>query len=203
MALLKIGSNTKLGKGIASWNIPAVLTCPGRTKECESVCYANKGLFKLQSNLHKTNMLIADTKEFVDDINKEFATGKIKAVRIHAAGDFYSERYIEKWIKIVKDNPNVKFWAYTRSWRRPELIDGLERLSKEPNIQLFASIDNECRNENIPIWLRQADIVNDFDNRENYVQCPNQKNKTITCDKCTYCFKPAGNKKINVQFRIH
>lgn len=202
MGYLKIGSNSKLGKGIASWNIPAVSTCPGRTQSCESVCYANKGLFKLQSRRYAEHYNLAESDTFVDIINAELATGKIKAVRIHAAGDFYSSDYIRKWIDIIRANPSVKFWSYTRSWRTPLRLP-LKKLAALPNLQLFASIDNESRGEKIPTWLRRADLLEDFEKRPDYVQCPNQKNKKITCEKCTYCFKDAPTIKTNIMFKVH
>jgi len=40
-------------------------------------------------------------------------------VRIHDSGDFYSPRYIEKWLRIMKwaetEMPGVGFWAYTKA----------------------------------------------------------------------------------------
>jgi hypothetical protein len=203
--LLKVGSNSKLGKSIASWNIPAVMTCPGRTKECESVCYANKGLFKMQRKLHLVNKDHADADDFVNNIKLELINKKISAVRIHAAGDFYDEAYLDKWIEIAKQNPETKFWAYTRSWRVAGMMAKLKQFGNFDNVQLFASIDGETKTnkETPPVWMRVADIVPSFDERVDYVKCPNQKNKAITCEKCTYCFKPVKGKKMHVQFQIH
>ena len=50
--------NGKLGEPIHAWSIPAIDTCPGRTRLCEPVCYATAGRFRahrvqdqLQANL--------------------------------------------------------------------------------------------------------------------------------------------------------
>lgn len=223
MTLLKIGSNTKLGKGIAGFSLPAVTTCPGRTKLCEGICYATSGFFRfrnVRTSLQRSYDASRDDG-FATLISDEIGRRKsIEAVRIHPSGDFYSVEYIVKWIDIVKSSPNTRFWAYTRSWRIPELIPKLRELAALPNIELFASIDEESgrqqspeasttgavqKNVEVPPnWLRIADVVDSWDEVDStYVQCPNLKNKSITCAKCTYCFKPSKNKKVNVVFTKH
>ena len=58
------------------------------------------------------------------------------AVRIHMSGDFYSQEYFDMWLKICESNPNVEFWAYTKSvnyW--------VNRLNNIPdNLTLTASL---------------------------------------------------------------
>ena len=53
---------------------------------------------------------------------------KAKAVRIHMSGDFYSQKYFDMWLQICEDNPEIEFWAYTKS-----LIYWVNRLNKIPN----------------------------------------------------------------------
>lgn len=224
MNLLKIGTNTKLGRGIAGFSLPAVSTCPGRTKLCEGICYATSGFFRfrnVQSSLQRSYEASRDDG-FATVVSDEIRRRRsIKAVRIHPSGDFYSVEYIAKWIDIVKSSPNTSFWGYTRSWRRPELVDKLRELAELPNIELFASIDEEAGRaqpsaetstagtvqevpEVPPKWLRIADVVDSWDEVDRtYVQCPNLKNKSITCSKCTYCFKPSKNVKVHVAFTKH
>jgi hypothetical protein len=221
--LLKIGSNTKLGQGIAGFSLPAVTTCPGRTALCEGICYATSGFFRF-SNVRRSLQSSYDASRqdgFASVISNEISRrSSIKAVRIHPSGDFYSAEYISSWISIVKSSPDTRFWGYTRSWRKPELLSKLKELSELPNIELFASIDEEAGRqpsnqkspgqdgtkvpEVPPAWLRLADVVDSWDEVDStYVQCPNLKNKDITCSKCTYCFKPSGSKKVNVAFTKH
>lgn len=209
MALLKLGTNTKLGRGIASFNLPAVRTCPGRTQLCERICYATSGFFQFPKikQVHETAWANTRHPDFVALVNDEIRRRRsIKAVRIHAAGDFYSDEYIRRWHSIASSNPSTKFWAYTRSWRIPALRSDLERFASLSNVELFASIDTETKanNEQPPGWLRQADVVDNWVNTPtDTVECPNQKNDSITCAKCTYCFKPAGNRKTHVVFKVH
>jgi hypothetical protein len=56
--------------------------------------------------------------DFVERINNELA--KVKKdkqiyIRIHDSGDFYSPTYFQKWLTIAKNNPSVRFYAYTKS----------------------------------------------------------------------------------------
>lgn len=209
MALLKKGSNTKLGKSIASFNLPAITTCPGRTRLCEGMCYADKGFYNMP-NVKRSNEAgeaAARSSVFVEEITKELVASKtIRAVRIHASGDFYSPEYLGDWITIAANNPEVKFWAYTRCWRLDEFKMPLAVFGQMPNVQLFASLDDEIKDlgEEPPQWMRTADLVQHWDNTpKDTVECPNQKNNTITCEKCTYCFKPEGQRKKHVVFAAH
>lgn len=36
-------------------------------------------------------------------------------VRIHVGGDFFNKHYMKAWIRVAKANPNVLFYAYTKS----------------------------------------------------------------------------------------
>lgn len=42
---------------------------------------------------------------------------EITHLRIHSSGDFFSQDYFDKWLQVARDNPNVKFWAFTKSIR--------------------------------------------------------------------------------------
>ncbi len=39
----------------------------------------------------------------------------ITHLRIHSSGDFFSQDYFDKWLQVARDNPTVKFWAFTKS----------------------------------------------------------------------------------------
>lgn len=208
MSLIKVSTNSKLGKRIGSFNMPAVSTCPGRTELCESICYAASGFFRFPKikRIHNECFEASKRRSFENKINRELLALNLIAVRLHASGDFYSKAYIKKWIRIAIKNPGVKIWAYTRSWRVRYLLNDLNLLSSLPNVQLFASLDQETKEsgEEPPYWLRVADITEKFgDSGPSFAECPNQKNKLITCAKCTYCFKPSGQRKQNVIFEIH
>ena len=54
--------------------------------------------------------------EMVDIINQSLPTNA-GIVRIHVAGDFFSQQYMEAWYTVALLNPNILFYAYTKSLR--------------------------------------------------------------------------------------
>ena len=54
--------------------------------------------------------------EMVDMINQSLPTNA-GIVRIHVAGDFFSQQYMEAWYTVALLNPNILFYAYTKSLR--------------------------------------------------------------------------------------
>ena len=48
----------------------------------------------------------------VEDIRRFPAS--YKSVRIHDSGDFFSEGYFKAWMEIMRELPEVKFFAYTK-----------------------------------------------------------------------------------------
>jgi hypothetical protein len=110
-------SNTKLKKdGIYSFGIPAGFTCP-YAGSCKAICYAQKGMFRFRSvQAAQARRFEATRREdFVAVMTAEITRRKVKRLRIHDSGDFYSAAYRDKWIAIAKACPEVHFYAYTKS----------------------------------------------------------------------------------------
>jgi len=111
------------------WNIPAVVTCPFRTAHCEASCYARKAERNYPDCLpcRYSNLDASKEKEFInnmimliEDILKRpsYKAAKKIVYRIHESGDFYSQEYFNKWLKIAEhfqDNKKLVFVAYTKS----------------------------------------------------------------------------------------
>lgn len=115
--------NTKMKKAsLKTWNfdVPAIKTCPFADK-CKSYCYATKGFYKMPIVSRKHNLNFDATKRpyFINLMNCEIGElkkkNKIDALRIHSSGDFYSQSYLDTWIKIIESNPDIIFYAYTKS----------------------------------------------------------------------------------------
>lgn len=56
--------------------------------------------------------------ELVDDWMAGWMTSGGAAVRIHDAGDFYSDDYLAAWLRIAAATPDVLFYAYTKEVSR-------------------------------------------------------------------------------------
>lgn len=123
-------SNSKLvktSKGgtykILTFGIPADTkvdgfnTCPG-AKACRAVCYAKQG-FYIMPNVAKAksdNLNASRQESFVPNMIAEIKRRRtFNTIRIHDAGDFYSQEYYNKWCDIARALPNHIFYAYTKS----------------------------------------------------------------------------------------
>lgn len=138
--------NEKTG---ASFSLLAGDTCPGKTKACDG-CYATSGRMAMHQYPDKrygrnTTAIIQALKagdgaqallDAVDATNS-------KTIRIHDSGDFFSPAYVRAWVEVALARPDVKFWAYTRSWRIPAISTALNYLAKLPNVALWRSTDSD------------------------------------------------------------
>lgn len=112
-------------------------TCPGATEECQSICYAARPVAEAGpvASMWLTNSLHSNVPPIPEDA---------KLIRLHISGDFDSVEYIQNWVARLIERSDVKCWAYTRSWRVPELLPDLEVLRSLNNVQLLASMDPSC-----------------------------------------------------------
>lgn len=186
--------NKKLPKDTLIFNLPARMTCPGRTEFCEKKCYALKAerLYKAVLPARQGNFEISRSAEFVrlmtDSINNQLK--HIKRVRVHESGDFYNQDYLDKWFEIASAFPGLTFYAYTKSFH-------LNFVRKPSNFVLIASFD-EATN---PAMLANYHLRSQyFDNTFTIVK----KNEEATCiQDCTVCDKCWNSKSNNLTVNVH
>jgi len=135
--------NSKLTKDTLIFNLPAGKTCPGADK-CLSTAVADQNgkrrivdgpntefrCFAASSEvqydgvyLNRKNNLDAIIDALAegncaDLINSELQkarTRKITKVRIHESGDFFNAAYLQAWIMVAQNNPNLKFYCYSKN----------------------------------------------------------------------------------------
>jgi hypothetical protein len=208
--------NSKTGRSIWCWGIPAGLTCPCKTEVCDDRCYAQKG-FYLMPNVAATlyrNYEASLLDDFVQRMTEFIRKKRVSVVRIHTSGDFYSVPYIKKWHEIVRAFPHIKFFTYTRSWRAPEYREALVTFAKaNENLNMWWSFDNETGSTRVPDPIKacymsisptdlpttKMDLVfRDYPLRGSVVKrmngvivCPpeNGATKDLTCEKCGICWR--------------
>jgi hypothetical protein len=156
--------NTKLvktakefGVRIFNFSIPAgndkksgKITCPF-AGSCLKLCYAKRGMYRFGNVERALTKRYEASKEdnFVQTITNELT--KVKKdkqiyVRIHDSGDFYSPIYFAKWLTIAKNNPSVRFYAYTKSH---SFIRGIELPENFDLIFSLGSKNDELINTDI------------------------------------------------------
>ena len=216
--------NTKLGN-IWNMSIPAVETCGGLSAACageDGKCYVLK-IYKRRPTVLKShqNTYVA-VLEALDSGDSFELPAKIHdgdVMRLHVAGDFFAPSYAYAWIKLMTENPNIQFFAYTRSWRMPEMVKCLQELANLPNMTLLLSCDRDTGYPNPVVWYgyRTAFMMVDDgdiplvqpnthvvfrDNRYAVLKrangnlvCPTENGITkTTCEQCKWCFKAQPNK---------
>ena len=184
MKKTSLENNTK----IFNFSIPAYktkagkITCPF-AKECIKYCYAQKGnytRFPMIQQLMEKKYELSKTENFINLINEEIQKKKAKYIRIHDSGDFYSVKYLNKWIQIAKDNKNVIFYAYTKSIKF--FINGL-KLPK--NLKIIFSEGSKTDTLINVNKHRHARIFKDITTLLNagYIDASNNDLKAITENK--------------------
>lgn len=127
MKKTSIKNNTK----IFNFSIPAYKTKSGKVTcpfaaACVKYCYAKKGnytRFPIVQQLMEQKYEISKQTNFNSLMNEEIRKKKAKYIRIHDSGDFYSIKYLQKWVQIAEYNKEVIFYAYTKSIKF--FVDGL------------------------------------------------------------------------------
>jgi hypothetical protein len=150
---------TKSGQRVLvrnAFGLPAGLSCPGRTRICFTVCYAAriekvyKGtLAHVLTNFHALQECGTDVERMaallrglIDDFRGDLAKyGGEPIFRMHWDGDFFSLPYAQAWAAVVRQNPDITFWAYTRSFRGQ--VNVVPILAGIPNLTLYLSVDGE------------------------------------------------------------
>lgn len=125
----KMSKSTNSTHVVYNFGIPAyrsstgLTTCP-MAGVCATGCYATMGSYTWSTVAKAYEYRLQRTlaPQFQSEVQAELdgavrragRAGKQVVIRIHDSGDFYSIGYIEKWFDIIRANPNVVFYAYTK-----------------------------------------------------------------------------------------
>lgn len=119
----KIKNTSKeFGVRLFNFGIPAYksasgkMTCPFADK-CVKFCYAKKGAYTWSNVKPAFEARYQATlkDDFVNVMIDEIKRKKATHIRVHDSGDYYSPKYLNKWLDIAKALPNVKFYSYSNS----------------------------------------------------------------------------------------
>lgn len=115
--------------GIFNWTLPAfgvTLTdgtnmnvCP-QAGACASFCYARSGTYNFSNvkrrHIQNLEYILEDPDGWFNQMLEEVQKPKMvgKHIRIHDAGDFFTEDYLHLWMKIAELTPEVTFYCYTK-----------------------------------------------------------------------------------------
>ncbi|GAA5109868.1 GP88 family protein [Haloechinothrix salitolerans] len=119
--------------GVWNWSLPAWAgrladgrtynTCPS-AGICRFVCYARSGTYRFPAvkARHEANLafVLDDPAGWEAAMNRELSTPRFtdRWIRIHDAGDFFSDDYTRAWLRIIRSHPRIMFYAYTKEVAR-------------------------------------------------------------------------------------
>jgi len=102
-------------------------SCGSQTDFCGSICYAGKleKIYKGVSRILLNNFdalrgqdfggMVEMLTEMIADFRADCVKrGAPMLFRIHWDGDFFSGTYTAAWNEVVRRNPDIQFWVYTR-----------------------------------------------------------------------------------------
>lgn len=120
--------------GIYNWTLPAlsavlddgrrIKTCPA-AGVCAALCYARTGSYTWRpvkaAHTRNLQMVVDDLDGWASAMVEELGLPRYRGdkwVRIHDAGDFFSDEYLSAWLEIARSVPDVQFYCYTREVAR-------------------------------------------------------------------------------------
>lgn len=131
---------------VASADLPCGFTCPCADKcksyadrvtgkitdapTCEFRCYGTslEAAFPSLRALHWNNfdaIVKAKKSGNITDVLLDAIPEKVKVLRVHSFGDFFTDAYFQAWVNVADSRPDVSFYAYTKvlpylSFSRPD-----------------------------------------------------------------------------------
>jgi len=131
--LLRMGNTDLRRDRIWTWTLPAYVVdlptgrkfnaCPS-AGACAAPCYARRGTY-LFSNVraaHIKNLMyvLEDLDGWEVAMSRELDRDRLAGayVRIHDAGDFFSDEYLAAWLRLISTHAGTNFYAYTKEVRR-------------------------------------------------------------------------------------
>lgn len=190
---------TNKNKKVKAWlfSLPPIKSCLN-SSNCQSTCYAAKAYrqYKRTRELWDNNFDMARYNifrlydELVEQLRK-IENSKMKVVRIHQSGDFFSQDYINMWCTIAREFPSIQFYGYTKV---SHMLD-IKTLNNFDNVNIIDSmIDNKLN-------YGSLSYVEGLNKEYGTFICPASRKDLgdIMCGReCSYCFT-----KDNVAFIQH
>jgi hypothetical protein len=185
----KFVKNVKYYSGVVyEWNLPTGSTCPFAL-ECKVTVDRTTGKFDVKKGQYRCYAASPERFPAVREhrwrnfeLVKNGGIPKIpkdcKAIRIHAAGDFFNQAYFDMWIDLANANPDIEIWAYTKSLQY--WVNRIDNIPK--NLTLTASYGGRQDDliekhglKNVMVYASQELVPADrpVDNNDDWARKPN------------------------------
>lgn len=184
---MKFVKKTEYYTGVVyEFNLPTGHTCPF-AKECLVKVNRKTGKMNNKSKLYRCYAASSErfpavrehrwkNFDYVRSGGIPVIPDKAKSIRIHSSGDFFSQSYFDMWLIVCRNNPEIEFWAYTKS-----LKYWVKRITDIPlNLVLTASyggkndyLIKEYNLKNATVIKKKSDITSGLiDYNDDYARTP-------------------------------
>lgn len=174
-------------KGNAKLHNCYMFNLPATMEVCDRIC---KGCYAIKEQVRFPAVLAARTKRYEASVSDMFSKlvvneltklrNKPKYFRIHASGEFYSQEYIDKWTAIVKSDPDITFYAYTKRLKHFDFSE----LKALGNMVLIDSLHFKRLNYGPIDKAPEGAFI-----------CPDHAKETKCGETCTYCMDKGAETK--------
>ena len=185
----KIGGKIRKGKWkglpVYTLTLEERKTCPTSCRHWRS-CYGN--------NMHLAERLVADDalmwrlERELGWLDLQHRAGYV--IRLHVLGDFYSEKYVSFWARMLGDHPKMRVFGYTARWDA----------KSDPIASLLATVVSKAwdrfaiRFSNAPLAAgATVSIEHPLQAPKGSIICPAQTGKTESCSTCGICWQTTRN----------
>lgn len=112
--------NRKLARNIAIFSLLELITCLN-CQDCAGTCYARKAsrqyatayIHRLFYSYLACNNIPLLKAFIIEDL--QHLPKYVDCIRIHEAGDFVSQSYVDMWQEIAASRPDITFYFYTKT----------------------------------------------------------------------------------------
>ena len=170
------------GKTGIAFDMPAVVSCPGKTAACQEKrtlksgrpaahpkCYAMQGRYKMNQHIYQRNMDLIDqwldagiatsaiAEKIVEVLREAKGFKHAEWIRWHGSGDIYSPLYAQVLMHashILKTWYGKGTFTYTRSYVDMTILPSILKLAEKCEVNLSADYTN---------WQIAADVYGSTD----------------------------------------
>lgn len=149
------------------FSLPACATCCPNAGKCKMGCYAKKGRMACPTaqNAYYENYDMVVDGSLWKQLDAEITVLECKAerehkqlrIRVHDSGDFFSVEYANRWMDVMRNHPDVVFYAYTKMVNMFKYGSSIKMADNFHYVLSYGGLEDE----NIQDYDRKAIVISE------------------------------------------
>lgn len=149
------------------FSLPACATCCPNAGKCKEGCYAKKGRMACPTaqNAYYENYDMVVDGSLWKQLDAEITVLECKAerehkqlrIRVHDSGDFFSVEYTNRWMDVMRNHPDVVFYAYTKMVNMFKYGSSIKMADNFHYVLSYGGLEDE----NIQDYDRKAIVISE------------------------------------------